>query len=129
QTVTADYRGDSTYANSVGSNSFGTATVDVTKPATSTAITNVSEVPIPSNQLPGGVTAYSMQFTATVTASQAGPDLAGSVTFSKNGQAISCSGSTAVSGASPQSVTCGDANPQDFGGPIVATYSGDPNWA
>ncbi|HEX4175584.1 MAG TPA: Ig-like domain-containing protein, partial [Acidimicrobiales bacterium] len=63
QTVTADYRGDSTYSNSTGSNSFGTATIDVQKPATTTAITNVSEVPIPSGQLPSGVTAYSMQFT------------------------------------------------------------------
>jgi hypothetical protein len=129
QTVTADYRGDSTYSNSTGSNSFGTATIDVQKPATTTAITNVSEVPIPSGQLPSGVTAYSMQFTATVTASQAGPNLAGSVAFSKGGQAISCSGNESVSGASPQSVTCGDSDPEDFGGPIVATYSGDPNWA
>ena len=129
QTVTADYRGDSTYSNSTGSNSFGTATIDVEKPATTTAITNVSEVPIPSGQLPSGVTAYSMQFTATVTASQAGPNLAGSVTFSKGGQAISCSGNESVSGSSPQSVTCGDSDPEDFGGPIVASYSGDPNWA
>jgi hypothetical protein len=129
QTVTADYRGDSTYSNSIGSNSFGTATIDVQKAATGTAITNVSEVPIPAGQLPSGVTAYEMQFTATVTASGAGPNLAGSVAFSKSGQAISCSGNEAVSGASPQSVTCTDTNPEDFGGPIVATYSGDPNWA
>jgi hypothetical protein len=129
QTVTAAYRGDSTYSNSTGSNSFGTATIDVQQPATATAITNVSEVPIPSGQLPSGVTAYSMQFTATVTASGSGPNLAGSVAFFKGGQAISCSGNESVSGASPQSVTCGDSNPEDFGGPIVATYSGDPNWA
>jgi hypothetical protein len=129
QTVKADYRGDSTYANSTGSNSFGSATVNVGKPSTTTAITNVSEVPIPSGQLPSGVTAYSMQFTATVTASQVGPNLAGSVAFSKGGRAISCSGNESVSGSSPQSVTCGDADPEDFGGPIVATYSGDPNWA
>ena len=128
QTVTADYQGNSTYANSTGSNSFPTATVDVGNPATTTAITNVSEVPITSG-LPSGVTAYSMQFTATVTASGSGPNLAGSVAFSKGGQAISCSGNESVSGASPQSVTCGDSNPEDFGGPIVATYSGDPNWA
>ncbi|HXA74563.1 MAG TPA: Ig-like domain-containing protein [Acidimicrobiales bacterium] len=129
QTVSADYRGDSTYSNSTGSNSFGTATIEVQKPATVTAVTNVSEVPIPSGQLPSGVTAYSMQFTATVTASVSGPNLAGSVAFSKGGQAISCSGNETVSGASPRSVTCGDSNPEDFGGPIVATYSGDPNWA
>ncbi|HEX4163396.1 MAG TPA: Ig-like domain repeat protein [Acidimicrobiales bacterium] len=129
QTVSADYLGNSTYSDSTGSNSFGTATVDVQKPATTTAITNVSEVPIPAGQLPSGVTAYEMQFTATVTASGAGPNLAGSVAFSKSGQAISCSGNETLSGASPQSVTCTDTNPEDFGGPIVATYSGDPNWA
>ena len=128
QTVKADYQGNSTYANSTGSNSFGTATIDVGKPATTTAITHVSEVPIPSAQLPNGVNAYSVQFSATVTASGSGPNLAGSVAFSKSGQAISCSGDQTVSGASP-TVTCSDTNPEDFGGPIVATYSGDPNWA
>ena len=129
QTVTADYRGDSTYSNSTGSNSFGTATVDVALPSTTTGITAVHEVPIPSGQLPSGVTAYTMNFTATVTASTAGPDLAGSVAFTKNGQAIAGCGNEAVSGASPQSVTCSDSDPEDFSGPIVAAYSGDPNWA
>ena len=129
QMVRADYQGNSTYANSTGSNSFGTATVDVGKPATTTGITNVAEVPIPAGQLPSGVTAFSMQLTATVTASGPGPNLAGSVAFSKDGHAISCSGNETVSGASPQSVTCGDSNPADFGGTIVASYSGDPNWA
>src|SRR5579863_67315 len=60
QNVTANYQGDSTYANSTASNSFGSATIDVTKPATATAITAVQELPISPAQLPPGVTAYSM---------------------------------------------------------------------
>jgi hypothetical protein len=127
QTVTADYQGNSTYANSTGSNSFGSATVDVAKPATTTAIGDVAETAIPS--LPSGVTGYSMNLTATVTASISGPNLAGSVTFTKNGQAIPGCTAEAVSGASPQSVVCSDTNPEDFGGPFVAAYSGDPHWA
>jgi hypothetical protein len=143
QTVRADYQGNSTYANSTGSNSFGTATVDVGRPATTTAITNVSEVPIPASQLPSDVTAYEMNFTASVTASGSSPGLSGSVTFAKvltatasierSGaiplQPIAGCTNEPVSGASPQSVVCTDTNPQDFGGQIVATYSGDPNWA
>ena len=129
QTVTADYQGDSTYSNSTGSNSFGTATVDVAKPSSATAITAVQELPISASQLPAGVTAYSMNFTATVTASGGSPNLAGSVTFTKRGQTISGCANEAVTGASPQSVVCSDTNPEDFGGPIVATYSNDPHWA
>ncbi len=125
--ITANYQGNSTYANSAGSNSFGSTTIDVQKSPTMTAITSVVENPIPSIQLPSGVTAYSMTFTATVTASGSSPILNGSITFTKGGQTISCSGSLTVIGTSPRSATCTDDNPEDFRGPIVASYSGDPN--
>ena len=127
--VTANYQGNSTYANSTASNSFGTATVNVAKPATATAITAVQELPISPSQLPPGVTAYSMNFTASVTASVAGPNLGGSMTFTIAGQPIASCTNEAVSGVSPQSVVCTDTNPEDFGGPVVANYSNDPHWA
>jgi hypothetical protein len=131
QTVKADYQGNATYANSTASDSFGTATIDVAAPATTTSIT-AQEAALPPADLPSGTTAYAMNFTATVTASGSpGTNLGGSVTFSINGHPIAQPGCTneAVSGASPQSVTCSDSNPEDFGGPVVATYSGDPHYA
>ncbi|HEY1734958.1 MAG TPA: Ig-like domain-containing protein, partial [Acidimicrobiales bacterium] len=131
QTVKANYGGDGTYANSTGSDSFGSATIDVAEPATTTSIA-AQETALPSGSLPSGIAAFAMNFTATVTASgSTGTNLAGSVTFSLNGRALSPAGcaNQAVSGASPQSVTCTDTNPEDFGGPVLATYSGDPHFA
>ena len=131
QTAKADYQGNATYANSTGSNSFGTATIDVALPATTTSL-SAQEVALPPADVPSGTTASAMNFTATVTASGTpGTNLGGSVTFSVNGHAIAQPGcsNAAVSGASPQSVTCSDSNPEEFGGPVVATYSGDPHYA
>ena len=129
QTVTADYQGDSTYANSTGSNSFGTATVHVQAPATATALT-AQQVPLTFPGVPDALSAYAMRYTATVSVpGSPGSALAGTVAFTINGHAVADCPNQAVSGASPQSVTCSDADPEQFGGPMVATYSGDPHFA
>ncbi|HWF14945.1 MAG TPA: Ig-like domain repeat protein, partial [Acidimicrobiales bacterium] len=131
QTVKADYLGNSTYANSTGSNSFGTATVVVGVPPTTTSLT-AQQVGLSSPSVPPGLTASTMQFTATVAATGSpGAALSGSVSFTINGhpvQGLGCTGQ-AVSGASPQAVTCSTTDPEQFGGPVVATYSGDPHFA
>ena len=86
QAVTADYLGNSTYADSTGSASFGHATVDVGPPTTTTTA-GAREVALSANGVPPGLTAYAMDFTATVAvAGTPGPNLGGSVTFTINGQ-------------------------------------------
>jgi hypothetical protein len=126
-TIRADYQGNATYADSTGSNSFGSATITVPVPATTTTI---SAQQGQLTGLPAGVTGYAMVWTATVSSSGTpGTDLGGSVTFTKGGQAIPGCANEAVSGASPQSVSCTDSDPEDFGGPVVASYASDPHYA
>ncbi len=134
QAVTANYLGNAMYADSTGSASFGHATVVVGTPTSTATTTTASaqEVALSSNGVPPGLTAFAMNFTATVAVSGTpGPNLDGSVTFTLDGQPIAAAGCTdqTVSGPTPQSVTCSDTDPEQFGGPVVATFSTDPNYA
>jgi Bacterial Ig-like domain (group 3) len=130
QTVQADYLGDATYADSDGSNSFGSASVVVSQVQTSTTISG-QQIPWTSG-VPAGASAFAVAYTATVTAQgSAGRDLAGAITFTIDGQPIAAPGCVdiSVSGPSPQQLTCTDNNPDDFGAPVVAGYSQDSQYA
>jgi hypothetical protein len=121
-TVYAGYNGDSSYANSVQSNTYGTSTMDIVPAATQTVLTDTT-----SNANDGITVTYTAKVSAVAPGS--GTPQYGTVSFTINGQPINgCSANPiGYAGAGLGESICFGGLAQ-LGQPVVATYEEDPDY-